>query len=206
MSDTISQTIQHPICFCDRAPVCLIWQLSESVRVQQGLRKTGRNFKINSEYLLGATFVFDTLSCVPSQFAGTAWVCHSFLSQHSWRVSSHRSHCLSFGVTNKWSWQLSFSLPTDSSWLGGVCEEGASPPPSPTMMPCREFRPFTVSPPENVQGTKRRAAVNTWISGMCAGGVPSEVLWLLQGLNKPAALRALAVRSSLLPIKDGPCY
>lgn len=34
--------------------------------------KTGCNLKINREYLLGATSACDTLSCVLSQFTGTA--------------------------------------------------------------------------------------------------------------------------------------
>lgn len=45
-----------------------------------GIGKPGSNLKINCEYLLGATFACDTLSCVPSQFTGTARVCHSSLS------------------------------------------------------------------------------------------------------------------------------
>lgn len=45
-----------------------------------GIVKLGSNLKINCEYLLGATFACDTLSCVPSQFSGTARVCHSSLS------------------------------------------------------------------------------------------------------------------------------
>lgn len=86
-----------------------------------GTVKTGCNFKINSKYFLGATFVFDSLSCVLSQFTGTAWVRHSSLSQHSRSVSIHLSHCLSFGEirTNKWYWQLSFSAYWQW-WAGGV--------------------------------------------------------------------------------------
>lgn len=47
-------------------------------------KKNGCNFKINSEYFLGAIFVFDTLS----QFSGAAGVCHSSLSRRSSSVNA----------------------------------------------------------------------------------------------------------------------
>lgn len=80
-SDTTSENIQHPICSGDGAPIFLLWQVTEHV-CAAGIERTQCNFRISSEYFLRATFVFDTLGCVRSQFTGSACVCHSSLSQH----------------------------------------------------------------------------------------------------------------------------
>lgn len=98
-------------------PFCFVWQssvlffsdkLSEKggAALAAGIVRTWCNFKINCEYFLRETFffcAFDTLSRALSQFTGTAWVCHSSLSQHSRSTSIPLSHCLSFGEiwTNK---------------------------------------------------------------------------------------------------------
>lgn len=115
-----------------------------------GTAKMGCNFKINSEYLLGATFAFDTLSCVPSQFAGTAWVCHSFLSQQSRSVGIRRSHCLCFGEINKMILTIIiFFVVTAVGWGRGGGGGGVIPTAinnnDNDNARCKEFRPFTVS-------------------------------------------------------------
>lgn len=173
---------------------------------EQGLRKMGCDFKINSEYSLGATFVFDTLSCVPSQFTGTAWVRHSLFVTTE-QECRHPSQSLFVFWWDKQNDPDNYHfLPRDSSLRGGG--RGSIPNTiNNNNAWCKEFRPFTVS------HWKRCRAPNTGPTStrgfgvcVCAEGVSSEVPWLLQCLNKPSALRALGVRSSLLPIKDGPCH
>lgn len=151
---------------------------------------------IRSEQLL---FLTRWVVCRANSLAQREFVIH-FLSQQSRSVGIHRSHCLCFGEINKMILTIIifFLVTVVVVFFGGG---GLSPLPG---VKNSDHLLFPIGKDAEHQTQDQHQHVD--LGCVCAEGVSSEVPWLLQCLNKPSALRALGVRSSLLPIKDGPCH